>query len=136
MYPSKEAREIAILLRISRELDICGDVTVTVDNPSELIAWASALTAPAVTAWQAKDSGCPYVQVGAEHRRAPVRGHVTAVLTCEQHPSFWAELPLHDLRPGHSRALTVQDLADAWEAMPITAPTNETRPDRMSTDGQ
>lgn len=34
MYPSKEARELAILLRISRELDIVGDVTATVESPS------------------------------------------------------------------------------------------------------
>jgi hypothetical protein len=119
MYPSKEAREIAILLRISRELDVCGDVTVTVDNPSELVAWALILSSPSVVAWQAQDSGCCYVQVGAEHRRAPVRGHVTAVLNCEQHPGLWARLPLRDLRPGQRRALSVQDLADAWEAEPI-----------------
>ncbi|MCW2808775.1 MAG: hypothetical protein JWQ93_2730, partial [Marmoricola sp.] len=46
MYPSKEARELAILLRISRELDIVGDVSATVDNPSELLAWAAVLTRP------------------------------------------------------------------------------------------
>ena len=33
MYPSKEARELAILLRISRELDIDGDVKVTSGVP-------------------------------------------------------------------------------------------------------
>lgn len=38
MYPCKEARELAILLRISRELDIVGDVTATVESPSELLA--------------------------------------------------------------------------------------------------
>ena len=38
MYPAKDARELAILLRISRELDVVGDVTATVDNPSELLA--------------------------------------------------------------------------------------------------
>ena len=46
MYPSQDARELAILLRISRELDIVGDVTATVDNPSELLAWATTLTSP------------------------------------------------------------------------------------------
>jgi len=30
MYPAKDARELAILLRISRELDVVGDVTATV----------------------------------------------------------------------------------------------------------
>ncbi len=33
MYPSAKV-ELAILLRISRELDVCGDLTATVDNPS------------------------------------------------------------------------------------------------------
>src|SRR4051812_10961519 len=48
MYPSQEAPEIAILMKTSRELDVCGDVTVTVDNPSELVAWASVLVDPAI----------------------------------------------------------------------------------------
>ena len=43
MYPSQEARELNILIRISRELDIIGDVSATVDNPSELLAWAAVL---------------------------------------------------------------------------------------------
>jgi hypothetical protein len=84
MYPTAKARELAILLRISRELDVCGDLTATVDNPSELIAWGSVLADPKVLAWRAHDSGCRFVQVGADHRRAPVRGHVTAVLSCDR----------------------------------------------------
>ena len=71
MYPSAKARELAILLRISRELDVCGDLTATVGNPSELIAWGSVLSDPKVLAWQAHDSGCRFVQVGADHHRAP-----------------------------------------------------------------
>ena len=35
-------------MRMSRELDVCGDLTATVDNPSELIAWATVLTDPTV----------------------------------------------------------------------------------------
>ena len=50
MYPSREARELAILLRISRQLDICGDITATVDNPSELLAWATILTQHSIRA--------------------------------------------------------------------------------------
>ena len=40
MYRAQAARELSILLRISRELDVVGDVTAIVDNPSELLAWA------------------------------------------------------------------------------------------------
>jgi hypothetical protein len=80
MYPSPEEREVGILLRISRELDVCGDLTATVDNPSELIAWATVLTNPTVKAWRPQDSGCRFVHVSADHHRAPVRGHVSAVL--------------------------------------------------------
>ena len=47
MYPSQDARELSVLLRISRELDIVGDVTATVDAPAELLAWANILTDPA-----------------------------------------------------------------------------------------
>jgi hypothetical protein len=128
MYPSREARELAILLRISRELDICGDVTATVDNPSELLAWAAILTDPTVTAWRAEDSGCRFVQVAADHRGEPVRGHVSAVLACDQHPQFWDELPLEGLESGRPRPMTVKHLAKAWEAMPITPPGDQDTP--------
>ena len=129
MYPSPEAREVGILMRISRELDVCGDLTATVDNPSELIAWATVLTDPTVLAWRPKDSGCRFVQVGADHHKAPVRGHVSAVLTCEQHAHFWDALHLDDLEPGSDRPLSVADLAQAWEAMPLTPPESPTIPD-------
>ena len=132
MYPSAMTRELAILLRISRELDVCGDITATVDNPSELIAWANVLTDPTVLAWRAEDSGCRFVQVGADHHRAPVRGHVTAVLSCEQHPEFWDALPVEDLEPRRTRALRVGDLAAAWEAMPISPPDSQTPPEPPS----
>ena len=50
MLRAGDARELSILLRISSELDILGDVTATVDNPSELLAWARTLNQPAVLA--------------------------------------------------------------------------------------
>lgn len=128
MYPSREARELAVLLRTSRELDICGDVTATVDSPSELLAWAAILTDPAITAWLAGDSGCRFVQVAADHHREPVRGHLSAVLACDQHPQFWCALPVEGLEAGRTRPLTVKDLAKAWEAMPITPPGDQTAP--------
>ena len=58
MYPARAARELGILLRISRELVVVGDVTAIVDNPSELLAWATTLTDPTLLAdlsraWQA-----------------------------------------------------------------------------------
>jgi hypothetical protein len=136
MYPSPQARELAILMRISRELDVCGDLTATVDNPSELIAWASVLADPTVLAWQAEDSGCRFVQVGAENRRAPVRGHVAAVLSCKQHPEFWEALPLESLEPGRARSLSVADLAKAWEAMPITPPDARVVPEPPPSPGK
>jgi hypothetical protein len=132
MYPSAKAREIAVLLRISRELDVCGDLTATVDNPSELIAWASVLAAPKVLAWRAQDSGSRFVHVAADHHRAPIRGHVTAVLSCEQHPEFWEALGLEELEPGRTRALSVRDLAEAWKTMPITPPEVRTTPEPPS----
>lgn len=130
MYPSPEAREIGILLRISRELDVCGDLTATVDNPSELIAWARVLTHPTVLAWRPHDSGCRFVQVSADHHHAPVRGHVSAVLACDQHAHFWDALHLDDLLPGGTRALRVADLAKAWEAMPLALPEGPVNPDQ------
>ena len=54
MYPSTVARQLAILLRISRELDIVGDVSATVDNPSELLAWAAILTDATIAAGVAR----------------------------------------------------------------------------------
>ena len=108
MYPAKDARELAILLRISRELDIVGDVTATVDNPSELLAWALVLARPDVLAWRATDSGHRYLQVTADRHRAPIRGRVTAVLACEHHREFWTALGLDQLDTGNHRGLSVE----------------------------
>lgn len=125
MYPSKDARELAILLRTSRELDVVGDVTATVDAPSELLAWALILTDPGVLAWRAKDSGHRYLQVTAQRRRPPIRGQITAVLACEQHGEFWEALGLDHLAPGDRHDLSVDDLASAWASMPVTSPGTE-----------
>lgn len=122
MYPSKDAREIAILLRISRELDVVGDVTATVDNPSELLAWANILAGPEIVAWKAKDSGNRYIQVTADHPHAPVRGRISAVLPASQHPEFWHALGLDDLDTDNTKHLTIDELSDAWTTMPITPP--------------
>lgn len=120
MYPSKTARELTMLLRVSRELDVVGDVSATVDNPSELLAWATILASPTVVAWRAQDSGHRYIQATADHQRAPIRGRIAAVLPCEQHPEFWQALNLDGLNPGEKRPLTLAALSTAWAAMPIT----------------
>ena len=126
MYRSRDAREVAILLRISRELDIVGDVTATVDNPSELLAWATILAEPEIIAWRSKDSGHSYLQAAADHGGAPVRGRVTAVLPCERHPEFWHALGVEPLEPGMAKHLGLNDVSAAWSAMPITPPDTET----------
>jgi len=120
MYPNQAARELSVLLRISHEIDIVGDVTAIAASPSELLAWANSLADPAIVAWRAADSGHRYVQVSAPHRHEPIRGQVTAVLHAEQHPEFWAELTDgHDLEAGRRVSLTLKDLAAAWDAMPV-----------------
>ena len=128
MYPAKDAHELAILLRISRELDIVGDVTATVDNPSELLAWALVLSKPAIVAWRADDSGHRYLQVTADRNRAPIRGRVAAVLPCEQHQEFWTALGLDQLDNGDRQVLNVDALSSAWAVMPITPTGDDTGP--------
>lgn len=122
MYPSKDARELSVLLRISREIDIVGDVTATVDNPPELLAWASILSDAEIVAWRSTDSGHRYLQVTADRHTAPIRGRVTAVLPCEQHPEFWNALGLHGLDNPTVTHLTRSALSKAWTDMPITPP--------------
>ena len=120
MYPPKDARELGILLRISRDLDVVGDVTATVDDPSELVAWAVILTDPAVMAWRAAHSGHRYLQVSAHRNRAPVRGSISAVLPCDPHQQFWQALNLDQLAVSDRRTLTPDALSAAWNVMPIT----------------
>ncbi len=120
MYPAKDAHELAILLRTSRDLDIVGDVTATVGGPSDLLAWAMVLSHPEVVAWRAKGSGHRFLHVTAGRNRAPVRGQVTAVLDCEQHRDFWAAMGLDDLTHGARRNLGTVALSAAWDLMPLT----------------
>jgi hypothetical protein len=120
MYPSHDARELSVLLRICRDLDVVGDVTATVDSPSELIAWASVLADAQIVGWRAKDSGHRYLQVTAERSAAPVRGRVTSVLPCEHHLQFWDALGLADLDHDGTKHVDLAALTDAWSAMPVT----------------
>ena len=120
MYPAKDAHELAILLRISRELDIVGDVTATVDSPSEVLAWALVLSEPAIVAWRADDSGHRYLQVTADRSRAPIRGRIAAVLPCEQHQEFWTALGLDQLANGDRLVLSIDALSTAWAVMPVS----------------
>lgn len=115
MSISIDTQQLSTLLRISSELDIVGDVTATVVSPSALVAWAYALPEPIICAWRAEDSGNRYVQVTAACRRSPVHGRVTAVLTADEHDTFWvALLPDGDLTPGDEHILPLSTLAAAW----------------------
>ena len=120
MYPAQDAREISVLLRICRDIDVVGDVTATVDSPSELLAWASVLSDAQIVGWRARDSGHRYLQVTAERRSAPVRGRITAVLPCEQHPEFWRALGLDGLDHPTVTHVSRSALSKAWDDMPVT----------------
>jgi hypothetical protein len=114
MYATEDARQLGALLRISEDVDIVGDVTVSVDEPSELLAWADALTDPAGLAWRAVDSERRYVHVTAAHHHHPIHGMVTVVLRCDRHRPFWDALLGHDLEPGDECAVTVAAMSHAW----------------------
>jgi hypothetical protein len=122
MYPTADSRQLSILLKICRELDVVGDATATVDQPSDLLAWAAVLPEPAIGAWRAEDSGSRFVQVTAPHHRAPIHGRVTAVLPCDPHREFWDELLPKDLEPGQEQKLSLRELGAAWTAMPLRTP--------------
>jgi hypothetical protein len=130
MYPAKDVRELAILLRISRELDVVGDVTATVDNPSELLAWALVLADPEILASRTDHSGHRYLHVTAHRNRAPIRGRITAVLSCEHHQEFWNALGLDQLGTGDRRALGAGDLSSAWAVMPVSPTVTSTASER------
>ena len=101
---------------------VVGDVTATIDNPSELLAWALVLARPNVLAWRANDSGHRYLHVTARRNKAPIRGQLTAVLDAEQHQDFWEALGLDGLTPGARRGLSVDALSSAWAIMPVSPP--------------
>lgn len=123
MSTSSDSRQISALLRLSPSLDIVGDVSVTVANPSELLAWATSLSSPSIFAWRGHVSGKRFVHITAVHGSNPVHGRVTAALRADQYPDFWeAVLPNGDLEPGEEITLGVQDLVTAWESLPIELP--------------
>lgn len=127
----KSPNTLSTLLRISREVDIIGDVTATVDDPSALVAWAHALPEPIIRAWRADDSGHRYIHVSAGCHRAPIRGQVTAVLNAESHRAFWsALLTEHDLTPGDDQLLPLSALVAAWSTTtaPLSADTSPSPP--------
>lgn len=119
MCSAREIRELAVLLRISREFDIVGDVSLTVDEPSELLAWALALSSSSVIAWRTADGGRRYVQVSAQRQGPPIRGRVAAVLRCDRQQQFWDALGLSDLQPGDERNLDAELLSAAWAVIPL-----------------
>jgi hypothetical protein len=124
MYSTDDPRQIGVLLRMSRALDIVGDVSVSVDDPSELLVWANTLPDPTALAWRAVDSEKRYAQVSAAHHRRPVHGLITAVLCCEDHRAFWDELLDADLDPGTEKTISIEALSQAWaSAVPPTPST-------------
>jgi hypothetical protein len=123
MTSSSDERQLAVLLRISQTLDIVGDVSVTVDNPSELLAWANVLTNPTIVAWRGHVSGKRFIHITAVNGHNPIHGRATAALRADRHMMFWKTLIRDgDLEPGEEQSLTSQQLAEAWEAMPIDIP--------------
>jgi hypothetical protein len=123
MPSSADERQLAVLLRISQSLDIVGDVSVTVDDPSELLAWANVLSDPSIFAWRGHVSGKRFVHVTAVNGSNPIHGRATASLRADRHQQFWKVLiPTGDLEPGDEQPITLQQLAEAWEAMPVEIP--------------
>jgi hypothetical protein len=122
VFESSEERQMGVLLRISQTIDVVGDVSVSVANPSELIAWANTLNDPMIFAWRGSISGNRFVHVTAVHARTPVHGRVTAVLAADDHLTFWKALVAGDLEPGDERSLVLRDLVAAWDATPIDLP--------------
>jgi len=122
MSSSADERQLAVLLRISQSLDIVGDVSVTVDNPSELLAWANVLPDPTIFAWRGHVSGKRFIHVTAVNGSNPIHGRATAALRADQHLRFWNALLPDDLEPGEELSLEIRQLAEAWEVMPVDVP--------------
>lgn len=112
-------QQLSILLRIGEQIDIVGDASLTVSNPSELIAWTQALKEPKLCAWRSQVSGHRFVHVTAVNAAAPIHGRVTACLEADKHEGFWKGLVPEDLKPGEERVLTAAALSEAWAAMPL-----------------
>jgi hypothetical protein len=122
MSSSADERQLAVLLRISQSLDIVGDVSVTVDNPSELLAWANILPDPTIFAWRGHVSGKRFIHVTAVNGSNPIHGRATAAIRADQHLRFWNALLPDDLEPGEELSLEIRQLAEAWEVMPVDVP--------------
>ncbi len=122
MSSSADERQLAVLLRISQSLDIVGDVSVTVDNPSELLAWANVLPDPTIFAWRGHVSGKRFIHVTAVNGTNPIHGRATAALRADQHMRYWEALLPDDLEPGEEQSLEIRQLAKAWEVMPVDVP--------------
>ena len=110
--------QIGLLLRISAEMDIVGDVSVTLANPSDLIAWTSVLTRPVIMGWRASDSGRRYLQATAYHNHSPVHGTITAILPADERRQFWNTVLPEDLTLGSEQRLQHRDLVEAWTEEP------------------
>ena len=122
MSSSADERQLTVLLRISQSLDIVGDVSVTVDNPSELLAWANVLPDPTIFAWRGHVSGKRFIHVTAVNGTNPIHGRATAALRADQHMRYWEALLPDDLDPGEELSLEIRQLAEAWEVMPVEVP--------------
>lgn len=128
MSTSIDAHQLSTLLRVNSALDIVGEVTATVANPSELAAWGPSLPEPTICARPAEDSGNRYVHFIAACHRTPVHGRVTAVLTGDDHRLFWAVLlPDNDLSAGEEQLLPLDALVTAW-SLTARAPSIENTP--------
>lgn len=115
MGSSARAHQLAVLLRAARELDIIGDVSVTVDSSGELVAWARLLTGPQLIAWRAEDTGRRYLCLTATQRAAPVRGQVAVTLDGDRHRTLWDRLlDDRDLPCGTEHVLDPTALYRAW----------------------
>ncbi|GAB3762223.1 hypothetical protein [Microlunatus parietis] len=116
---SNHAHQIAVLLRASRELDIIGDVSVLVDSPGELVAWAGLLPLPTMIIWRAEKTGRRYVCLTATHREAPIRGQIMITLDGDRHRGLWRRLLAGraELPPGTEHAVDTRRLIDAWNPL-------------------
>lgn len=119
MDRAQREQQLTILLRISETIDVVGDVSATVENPSEMIAWAHILTEPKVFAWRSHVSGNRFVHLTAMHVEAPIHGRITVALAADNHRDFWNTLVGHDLEYGDERQLTSQQLVRAWATSPV-----------------
>jgi hypothetical protein len=120
VYGSADLHELSMLHSSSGlDINVVGDVTATVDGPTDLLAWAKELSAPRIVIWRAH-SGGRYIQVTASATASP-GGRVSALLCCDPHPHFWNELvDTSDLTAGRERVLSPRDLSRtcAWDAIP------------------